>query len=319
MGRGNGGGIDRGLRVAPWAGGGPVVVVRVIVLCSMLLWRAGAQAWGAEPALVADAHVNSALPTVNSGAISNLDVGGGYTTLLQFDLSLLPAGTTAGKVSRAVLRLYCNRVTTPGLVSFAPVTGAWGEYSVTYATEPAIGSAAGVFSVGQDGAFVAVDVTSLVQGWISSPATNFGLALSAGTAMVQFDSKENDLTAHAPTLDVELVDAGTAGSNGAGWAAGVAWCYRGDRAARDSRDNRAARAYGRNRSHRRNRAARASRRDRSYRSDRAARTDWRDRAGWSPQDLPAAVQGWITRGRTPRRPTTRWATWRSIRGRATSR
>ena len=214
MGRGNGGGIDRGLRVAPWAGGGPVVVVRVIVLCSMLLWRAGAQAWGAEPALVADAHVNSALPTVNSGAISNLDVGGGYTTLLQFDLSLLPAGTTAGKVSRAVLRLYCNRVTTPGLVSFAPVTGAWGEYSVTYATEPAIGSAAGVFSVGQDGAFVAVDVTSLVQGWISSPATNFGLALSAGTAMVQFDSKENDLTAHAPTLDVELVDAGPPGATG---------------------------------------------------------------------------------------------------------
>jgi len=123
MGRGNGGGIDRGLRVAPWAGGGSVVVVRVILLCSMLLWPAGAQAWGAEVALVADAHVNSALPTVNSGAISNLDVGGGYTTLLQFDLSLLPAGTTAGKVSRAVLRLYCNRVTTPGLVTFAPITG----------------------------------------------------------------------------------------------------------------------------------------------------------------------------------------------------
>ena len=146
MGRGNGGGIDRGLRVAPRAGGGSVVV-RVILLCSMLLWRAGAQAWGAEVALVADAHVNSALPTVNSGAISNLDVGGGYTALLQFDLSLLPAGTTAGKVSRAVLRLYCNRVTTPGLVTFGPITGAWGEYSVTYATEPAMGSAAGVFSV----------------------------------------------------------------------------------------------------------------------------------------------------------------------------
>jgi hypothetical protein len=110
----------------------------------MLWWRA-APAWGAESALVADAHVNSALPTVNSGAISNLNVGGGYTTLLQFDLSLLPAGTTASHVSRAVLRLYCNRVTTPGLVTFAPINGAWGEYSVTYATEPAIGSAAGVF------------------------------------------------------------------------------------------------------------------------------------------------------------------------------
>jgi hypothetical protein len=152
------------------------------------LWVA-APAWGAQPALVADAHVNSALPTANSGSISNLDVGGGYTTLLQFDLSLLPAGTTAAQVSRAVLRLYCNRVTTPGLVSIAPIDGAWGEYSVTYATEPAIGSSSGVFSVSQAGAFVALDVTALVQGWIGNAASNNGVALSAGTAMVQFDRK----------------------------------------------------------------------------------------------------------------------------------
>src|ERR1039458_6361871 len=129
--RWNGLRFDRCLSVAPR------------VSLALLLWAA-TPVWGVEPTLVADAHVNSALPTVNSGAISNLEVGGGYTTLLQFDLSLLPAGTTAGQVSRAVLRLYCNRVTTPGLVSFAPVNGAWGEYSVTYATEPAIGSAAGV-------------------------------------------------------------------------------------------------------------------------------------------------------------------------------
>jgi len=166
-----------------------------------------APAWGAQATLVADAHVNSALPAVNSGAISNLNVGGGYTTLLQFDLSLLPAGTTPAKVSRAVLRLYANRVTTPGLIAYAPVTGAWGEYSVTYSSLPAVGSAAGLFSVSQAGAFIAVDVTSLVQGWIGSPATNNGIALTAGTAMATFDSKENDQTAHAATLDIELVDA----------------------------------------------------------------------------------------------------------------
>lgn len=162
------------------------------------------------------------MPAVNSGAISNLDVGGGYTTLLQFDLSLLPAGTTSAKVSRAVLRLYANRVTTPGLVAFAPVTGAWGEYSVTYVTQPPVGSAAGLFPISQAGAFVAVDLTSLVQSWISNPATNNGLALSAGTAVVQFDSKENDQTAHAATLDVELVDAGPAGATGATGPAGIA-------------------------------------------------------------------------------------------------
>ena len=81
---------------------------------------------------MADAHVNSALPAVNSGAISNLNVGGGYTALLQFDLGTLPVGTTAAQVSRAVLRLYCNRMDTAGLVSVQPLSGAWGEYSVTY-------------------------------------------------------------------------------------------------------------------------------------------------------------------------------------------
>ena len=119
---------------------GWVLVRWAVVLCGVLWGTTPAR--GAEATLVADSHVNSALPTNNSGAISNLKVGGGYTTLLDFDLSMLPTGTTPSQVSRAVLRLYCNRVTTAGLVTFAPINGSWGEYSVTYATEPAIGSAA---------------------------------------------------------------------------------------------------------------------------------------------------------------------------------
>jgi hypothetical protein len=130
----------------------------------------GLPAFAVEATLVADAHVNSVRPGVNSGAISNLNVDGGYTALLQFDLSTLPAGTTAAQVSRATLRLYCNRMDTAGLVSVQPVGGAWGEYSVTFATLPTLGGAAQVVSVSQAGAYVAVDVTSLVQGWITAPA-----------------------------------------------------------------------------------------------------------------------------------------------------
>src|SRR3981081_2901681 len=69
----------------------------------------GLPAFAVEATLVADAHVNSARPAVNSGAISNLNVGGGYTALLQFDLSALPAGMTAGQVARAALRLDWHR------------------------------------------------------------------------------------------------------------------------------------------------------------------------------------------------------------------
>ena len=74
----------------------------------------------------------------------------------------------------------------------------------------------------QAGAYVTVDVTALVQGWITAPATNFGVALTAATAVVQFDSKENDLTGHAAVLDVVLASAGgywgcwTAGLQGDG-------------------------------------------------------------------------------------------------------
>jgi hypothetical protein len=191
-----------------WLRRGVIFALCVVVCCP-------AVARAAQATLAADAHVNSAMPTVNSGAISNLDVGGGYTTLLQFDLSMLPPGTTATQVTRAVLRVYANRVTTPGLVTLAPVAASWGEYSVTYATQPALGSPAGVFTVSEAGAFVAVDVTSMVQGWITAPATNDGVALSAGSAVVQFDSKENDETAHPATLEVDLANAGPAGATGA--------------------------------------------------------------------------------------------------------
>ena len=104
--------------------------------------------------------------------------------LVQFDLSTLPAGTTASELSRATLRLYCNRAHTPGLVSVQPVNGAWGEYSVVYATLPMLDSAAQIVQVNQASAYVTVDVTALVQGWIATPSTNNGLALTAGTAVV---------------------------------------------------------------------------------------------------------------------------------------
>lgn len=195
--------------------------LRLCVILPLLAWLGTAQAWGAEAVLTADAHVNGALPAVNSGAVSNLNVGGGYTALLQFDLSMLPAGTTGAQVSRAVLRLYANRVTVPGTVTLAPVTGAWGEYSVTFSTMPPVGAVAGSFLVSQTGSFVAVDVTALVQGWIANPASNNGIVLTASAANIQFDSKENDETAHPASLDVSLVNQGPAGPAGAAGAAGV--------------------------------------------------------------------------------------------------
>jgi collagen type VII alpha len=191
-----------------------IVVLSLTMLC--------ARAFADQATLVADAHVNAALPAVNSGAISNINVGGGYTGLLQFDLGMLPAGTTSAQVSRAVLRLYVNRVDAGGAINLQALNAAWSEYGVTYSTLPGMGTSAQTFNVSQAGAYVAVDVTTLVKGWISAPATNFGVALTAASAIAQFDSKENDLTGHAAALDIELTTQGAAGPAGPAGPQGIA-------------------------------------------------------------------------------------------------
>jgi len=287
MGRWSRWNVDRGRRAAPPKGVGrksllcakfTCPVLPGIFLCSIFLLSALVPARAAQPTLIADAHINSALPTTNSGAIANLIVGGGYTTLLQFDLSLLPSGTTASQVSRAVLRLYCNRVTTAGLVTYSPINAAWGEYSVTYATEPAIGSAAGIVSVTQAGAFVTIDVTSLVQGWIATPASNYGLALSAGAAQVQFDSKENDQTAHSAT---------PGGCDRSCWRQ---WLHRSHWPSRSNWAFRPGRQRGHCRLARSSRSNRSSWTNGNYRLARSSRGDWSnwrhrfsrpDRTRWS--------------------------------------
>ena len=183
--------------------------------------------WGQQATLVGDAHVSSAQPGVNSGALSNLNVGGGYTALVQFDLGTLPVGTTPAQIARSTLRVYCNRSDVPGVVQADVVGGAWIESSVTYATLPAVGAVVQTAQVMGAGEFVTFDVTSAVQGWVAAPGTNFGLALAGGNGtVVQFDSKENDETSHAPTLEIALVGSGTGtvgpvGPQGLAGAAGV--------------------------------------------------------------------------------------------------
>jgi len=187
--------------------------LRALVLAGGCLIACAARGYG-QATLVADAHVNAALPTVNSGGISNVNVGGGYTGLFQFDLSFLPAGTTPAQISRAVLVLYANRVDTPGVVSLQPLNADWNEMGVTYQTLPAMGAAVQTANVAQAGAYVAVDVTGMVQGWVGTPATNFGFALTSANGVMEFDSKENDLTGHAATLELTMVSQGPVGPVG---------------------------------------------------------------------------------------------------------
>ncbi len=198
---------------------------RVCAAAGLLLVTAlcaSGNVWGQQATLVGDAHVSGAQPGVNSGSLSNLNVGGAYTALAQFDLGTLPAGTTSAQIARATLRVYCNRADVPGTVLAELVGGAWTESSVTYTTLPALGATVQTAQVVGAGEFVTFDVTSAVQGWVSAPGTNYGLALVAGTGtVVQFDSKENDETSHAPDLEIALVGSGAMGPAGPQGPAGA--------------------------------------------------------------------------------------------------
>jgi len=177
---------------------------------------------GQQATLLGDSHVSSARTLVNAGNLSNLDVGGGSTALVQFDLGTLAASTTATQIARATLRVYCNRADTPGAVSVQAVQGTWSEGGITYATLPGLGPVVQTAQVNSVGQFVTFDVTSTVQQWVSTPSANNGLALTASSAVVQFDSKENDQTAHAPQLEIALASgSGTGGAAGATGATGA--------------------------------------------------------------------------------------------------
>jgi hypothetical protein len=170
----------------------------------ILLLCASAVASATQATLSGDSFVSTSRPSSNFGGLSNLYVGNGNTVLLQFDLSSLPAGTTAGEIASATLRLYVNRIYTPGAVSMLAVTSPWSESGVTSATAPTLGADVGTFSIAQAYIYVAVDVTALVKGWVGTPSSNDGIAITASGASAVLDSKENDQTGHPAELDITL-------------------------------------------------------------------------------------------------------------------
>jgi collagen type VII alpha len=184
----------------------------VAVLGGFLL---STSAFATEVALTGDASVNAARSTTNFGSLANLYVGNGNNAFLQFDLTTLPAGITAGQVSKAILTVYVNRVNAAGSVNISPVTAAWNEYAITYGTQPGVGTAVGSFTAANAGTYMTVDVTLLVQSWITSPASNNGFALTSGAANILLDSKENDETGHAAHLDITITSVGQTGATGA--------------------------------------------------------------------------------------------------------
>jgi hypothetical protein len=188
----------------------------LLLLTALLLSCSAARA--ATLSVAADSYVSSTAPTTKYGAATTLNVGGGSITLLNFNLAALPSGLTSANIQKATLTVFVNKVTTAGGLDFLPITGSWSESGVTYNNAPARGTAAlSDVAVSAANQYITVDVTTLVQSWLSGTA-NHGLAIQAASAQpntsVSLDSKEATATSHAAFLDVTLMATDTVAVQG---------------------------------------------------------------------------------------------------------
>ena len=164
--------------------------------------------------------------TSNYGSATTLNVGGASNdqALVQFDLTQLPAGTTAASIAKATLIVFVTKVTAAGTVNFSVANGIWTEPGVNGNNAPvAATSVASGVAISTAGDYIAVDATAAVQSWLNG-TTNSGFIITPnmGTGVnVSFDSKESTTTSHPAALSITLVGSGgAAGATGAPGATG---------------------------------------------------------------------------------------------------
>jgi hypothetical protein len=182
-----------------------LVIPAAAGLAALLAPPAGA----VDALLTVDSYVSASQPAANFGNVETLQVGSGNRALLRFDVaSMLPAGTIASQVSKAVLNVWVSGITKSGSVEVSELLGAWTEPGVTGATVPGVGAAFTTKAVFTVGRWVPIVVTSQVKKWLNTPSTNNGVliapAAAAPNTAVALDSKENTATSHAARLEIEL-------------------------------------------------------------------------------------------------------------------
>lgn len=166
-----------------------------------------ASSYALEATLTDDASTVSSMPATNFGTKTALQISAGSKSYITFDLSTLPSGTVGADIAKATLKLYVNKVTTPGTFDLYRVAGAWTETGITASTAPALGSVEVVgtaLALADQGNFITIDLTQLVRDWLDGVLANNGIALVPTGVSAMFDSKENIQTSHEPSLHVAM-------------------------------------------------------------------------------------------------------------------
>lgn len=170
----------------------------------------------AAQAVVAPITADTHLAAAAAGTAGTVNITPTTKGLLKFDLSTLPDGIISSDIAKATLVFYVKTLSASGKIQASPITGAWTE-STTLATAPLIDAAQTTSAnIGRNNTYFAVDVTSLVMGWVDAPSANKGLALEPSsttpTASLAIDSKESIQTSHPAYIEIALK--GPAGATG---------------------------------------------------------------------------------------------------------
>jgi hypothetical protein len=117
--------------------------------------------------------------------------GSDHQTLIQFGLTAIPSTCTT--VTNATLRIYQKDSNDQNIEVFR-IVQAWSESTVTWDTAP---NHSAIVWASFNGSVAVptirdIDVTTLVQEWVSGPFVNFGFLLKSttGSGDIQFSSRE---------------------------------------------------------------------------------------------------------------------------------
>lgn len=156
-----------------------------------------------------DTYIDQKSPNTSYGASSTLQINSTNNQikqgLIKFDVSTIPTGDT---VTSAKLWVYVyNKGSSNNSVSIHKSLGSWSK-STTWNRKPAMDSiSSGSVTITKSGDYVVLDITGLVQNWVSGDTPNNGIYLVADSGSVTLYSAEN--RSNKPVLTVAHKRGGT--------------------------------------------------------------------------------------------------------------
>ena len=173
-----------------------------------------------------DTYIDSNNTSSNYGSTTSLSIANSRRSILDFSLASILAGSTITKATLNVVKTSGSNTYPTGAYQ---VTDAWTESGATWSKRDAStnwttsggdfnATAVATTSVSSSNKTYQWNITSLVTGWFTTPASNYGVLLKrtgSGSKTHTFGSSENSASGNRPTLTVEYISTGVPGPSAA--------------------------------------------------------------------------------------------------------